>query len=70
MMKGALRTPSGTIDSESVLSKIPKRTIPQLLPASQNYEGKKVTLPVQSQPVQESVLQLPKVEATTKKDVS
>ena len=70
MMKGSLRTPSGTIDSESVLSKIPKRTTPQLPPPSQSSVDRKVMPPVQSQPVQVSESPLPKVEALPKKDVS
>lgn len=57
MMKGSLKTPKWNIDSGDILSKIPKRTTPQLPPASQSSSDKKVELPKQSQPV--SVLGLP-----------
>lgn len=69
MMKGSLKTPKWNIDSGDILSKIPKRTTPQLPPASQSSADKKVVLPVQSRPVSESVLPSQKLTVLSKKSL-
>ena len=70
MMKRSLKTQKWNIDSGDILSKIPKRTTPQLPPASQSSADKKVVLPVQSRPVSESVLPSQKLTVLSKKEVS